>query len=146
MNEIIKFITMAEVVPAVLQKKQTYMIIAIDEFTTLGELDDADGFMTVTPREPVQALDSEPEPEPEPKKEPKKQPESKAQKPKKKTTRKRAKRETPDRLPLDHDTIMALHKAEWPAAKIADELGCSLQTVYNHIAKDSHESDNAAKA
>ena len=35
---------------------------------------------------------------------------------------------------IDHGKIMALHKGKWPVAKIADEMGCSEQTVRNHIA------------
>lgn len=37
---------------------------------------------------------------------------------------------------LDHGKIMALHKGNWPVAKIADEMGCSEQAVRNHIAME----------
>ena len=37
---------------------------------------------------------------------------------------------------IDHGKIMALHKGRWPVAKIADEMGCSEQTVRNHIAME----------
>lgn len=40
------------------------------------------------------------------------------------------------RPPLDHGKIMALHKGNWPVAKIADEMGCSEQAVRNHIAME----------
>ena len=44
------------------------------------------------------------------------------------------KRSAPKRI--DHGKIMALHKGRWPVAKIADEMGCSEQTVRNHIAME----------
>lgn len=34
---------------------------------------------------------------------------------------------------VDHGKIMALHKAGWNASAIALEVGCSAQTVLNHI-------------
>lgn len=37
---------------------------------------------------------------------------------------------------LDHGKIIALHNGKWPVAKIADEMGCSEQTVRNHIAME----------
>ncbi len=37
---------------------------------------------------------------------------------------------------VDHGKIMALHKAGWSVAKIADEMRCSEQTVRNHIEKE----------
>lgn len=40
---------------------------------------------------------------------------------------------------IDHGKIMALHKGRWPVAKIADEMGCSEQTVRNHIAMEEKE-------
>lgn len=43
---------------------------------------------------------------------------------------------------IDHGKIMALHKAGWSTAAIADEMGCSSQTVLNHLAK---ENDGAGK-
>lgn len=35
---------------------------------------------------------------------------------------------------VDHGKIMALHKRGWPIKEIAKDVGCSEQTVYNHIA------------
>ena len=46
----------------------------------------------------------------------------------------KAKTTAPKRI--DHGKIMALHKGKWPVAKIADEMGCSEQTVRNHIAME----------
>ena len=37
---------------------------------------------------------------------------------------------------IDHGKIIALHNGKWPVAKIADEMGCSEQTVRNHIAME----------
>lgn len=34
---------------------------------------------------------------------------------------------------IDHGKIIALYKAGWSVAKIADEMRCSDQTVRNHI-------------
>ena len=41
----------------------------------------------------------------------------------------------------DHGKIIALHNAGWPVAKIADEMGCTDQTVRNHI-KREEQNDN----
>ena len=35
--------------------------------------------------------------------------------------------------PLDDGKMLALRKAGWSYEKIADEMGCSIQTVINHI-------------
>ena len=111
MTDIIKFLTMAEVVPAVMEHKQTFMMIEINEYTSLGELRDADGFMTVEKKE---------DPKPEPKKP-------------------KAKPKPAPKPGIDHGKIVALYKAGWKIPQIADELGCSQQTVYNHLAKEAQE-------
>lgn len=47
------------------------------------------------------------------------------------------KKEVPkDKKRVDHGKVNALHKAGWSAAKIADEMGISVATVYNHIDKE----------
>ena len=38
--------------------------------------------------------------------------------------------------PIDGGRIRALAKAGWPAAKIADDIGCSLPTVRKYIKED----------
>ena len=38
---------------------------------------------------------------------------------------------------IDHGKIIALHNAGWPVAKIADEMGISVQTVHNHLKKEA---------
>ena len=37
---------------------------------------------------------------------------------------------------IDHGKIIALYKAGWSVAKIADEMGCTAQTVRNHIRQE----------
>lgn len=41
------------------------------------------------------------------------------------------------RKPVDHGKIMALHRAGWSVAKIADEMRVSDQTVRNHIQQEA---------
>ena len=125
MSDIIKFLAMADVPKAVMDHKQTYMIIEINEFTTLGELADADGFMTVEKKE-----DQKPKPKPDPVPDPEEDDldeeddfEEEPEPAKTKGSR------------VDHGKLMALHKAKWTPKQIADELGCSVQTVLNHINK-----------
>lgn len=118
MSDLIKFISLADLPKAVMEQTPNstiYMITKINSSTTLGELVGADGYMTVTPREPAQPVDPKPEAKPEP--------EKKAE----------AKKAAPK---IDHGKIMALHKAGWTATKIADEVGCSVQTVINHVNRD----------
>ena len=40
-----------------------------------------------------------------------------------------------ERKKLDHGKILALSEAGWSVAKIADEMGCSEQSVRNHLEK-----------
>lgn len=47
--------------------------------------------------------------------------------------------EAPKRRAIDKGKVMALHNAGWSAAKIADELQCSTQTVYAIISKAKQE-------
>ena len=41
------------------------------------------------------------------------------------------------RKTIDHGKIMALHRAGWSVAKIADEMRVSDQTVRNHIQQEA---------
>lgn len=41
--------------------------------------------------------------------------------------------------PLDHGKIIALHKAGWSMAKIADEMNCSQGAVYSHIKAEAEK-------
>lgn len=44
---------------------------------------------------------------------------------------------------VDHGKIIALHNAGWGPSKVATEVGCSMQTVLNHI---NAERQNNAEA
>lgn len=68
--------------------------------------------------------EEEPEPVPEEKKPEQKQ----AQKPKKESAKKTKKA-------LDVGKMVACYKAGWSMSKIADELGCTSQTVANNLKK-----------
>lgn len=71
------------------------------------------------------ALHPKPEPKPVPKKEPKpkKVEQVKLDPPEKEKPKKK----------LDDGKMLALRRAGWSYDKIADEMGCSAQTVANHI-------------
>ena len=47
------------------------------------------------------------------------------------------------RRQVDGGKIMALHRAGWPVAKIADEMQVSQQTVYAHLKKMEEKTDGA---
>ena len=49
------------------------------------------------------------------------------------------------RKPIDDGKIGALRKAGWSLGKIADEMGCSPQTVANRLAKMEAENENSKK-
>ncbi|WP_414601816.1 helix-turn-helix domain-containing protein [Lentihominibacter sp.] len=52
------------------------------------------------------------------------------------------------RKPVDVAKIRALHNAGWSAAKIADELGCAVPTVYRHLERlraENEESEETEK-
>ena len=54
-------------------------------------------------------------------------------------------RKAPKREPVDRGKVMALAQAKWPVTKIADEMGCSAQTIYNIInAEARKEADHEA--
>lgn len=53
-----------------------------------------------------------------------------------KTERKRPKQ-------IDTGKILALHKAGWSSTKIANEIGCSPQTVLNHIERQKAKEEKA---
>ena len=93
------------------------MMMEIDPHTTIEDLGFSDGFL-------IEEEDPKPEPKPEPKPT---QPKTKAQ------------------PSVDHGKIMALHKAGWTVAKIADELGCSGQTVRNHLNQEKDGTSNSAE-
>ena len=112
MKTIFKSCSLNEAITHIKEDRRAFMLTEIIHETTVGELLDADGFMYLAPADP------------EPKK-PAQAPKKAAPKP-----------------GIDHGKIMALHKAGWSTAAIADEMGCSGQTVLNHLAK---ENDGAGK-
>ena len=42
---------------------------------------------------------------------------------------------------IDHGKIIALHNANWSTKKIAEEIGCSEQTVKNHIEREGKKEE-----
>lgn len=42
---------------------------------------------------------------------------------------------------VDHGKIIALHNANWSTKKIAEEIGCSEQTVKNHIEREGKKEE-----
>lgn len=117
MKTVLKPCSVADAIQYAMNGQQTFILVEITEDTTVGELNNAHGFMTNAPAD-------EPEAKPKPKTAPAKP------------------KAAPKAPALDHGKIMALHKAGWSTAAIADEMGCSGQTVLNHLAK---ENDGAGK-
>ena len=72
------------------------------------------------------------EPKPAPKKEPVPKKEAQKVEPVKLKAPKESK-PAPNKKKLDDGKMLALRKAGWTYAKIADEMGCAEQTVINHI-------------
>lgn len=124
MKTVLKPCNVADAIQNAMNGQQTFILIEITEDTAVIDLHRAHGFMTAVPAD---------EPKPEPKAEPKPQP--KAQ-PKKQTPKPAVKKQPA----LDHGKIMALHKAGWPVAKIADEMGCTAQAIRYHITEAANES------
>lgn len=101
-----------------------YIVEAINDSTPLGVLRTAEGFLLGIPEEPVQEAKTKAN---ESKEEPK-------------NSNENAKKNSKNAKPgLDHGKIMALHRAGWTLKNIADEMGCSAQTVLNHINKEKHD-------
>lgn len=112
--------------------KAIYAVNLVDENTTLSDLKYAVAFYEEAEEEIKHEInqewpedDSEDDSEDETEAAEEKMPKSK---PKKNGEVKRK--------PIDHGKICALWKGKWRAEDIADEMGCSLQTVYNHIDKE----------
>lgn len=55
-----------------------------------------------------------------------------------------SKKNTPavGRKKVDTGKLRALRNAEWPIAKIADEMSISVQTAYSHLQKTEQETQN----
>lgn len=112
----LKQIALVDAVKRVINGHRVYIMFEIDPQTTIEDLGFADGFL-------IEEEDPQPEPKtkPEPKAKPKAEP----------------KKSGPSGI--DHGKLIALHKAGWSTAKIADELGCSSQTVLNHIKQEQDD-------
>ena len=90
---------------------QTYMLIPVTAQTTIADLSEAKGFVMETFETEVAPVAEEKPEKPE----------------RPKATR---------RSEIDHGKIVALYNAGWPTTKIADEVGCSIQTVINHLKEE----------
>ena len=109
-----KQITLTEAVAMALdQEQKVYMIIPVAPTTMIEELAAAAGFCCKDEKDGA----------------PKEEEKPAAEKPKEKK--------------LDHGKIIACHKAGWPVAKIADEVGCSGPTVRAHITRWKEEEGQA---
>lgn len=108
----LKELPLEEAIDACIEEENVYMVIKMTPDLSVSELWGADAFV----------IDTE-EPEPEPKTKPKPEP-----KPKKK--------KEPEGTKLDHGKIVALFKANWSLAKIADEMGTSASAISYHLKKD----------
>ena len=88
-------------------ENEIYMITRVTGELTLDEIRNATGF--------VVPIDELPEPEP-------------VEAPEEPARRKSS---------IDHDRIMELAAAGYPPKEIAEQVGCSEQTVRNHIAREN---------
>lgn len=88
---------------------QICMLIPMEGTTTVSQLTKAKGFVLITKQAPEKKEDLKP---------------------------KVLKKKAPPKV--DHGKIIALHKAGWNVPAIAFELGCSDQTVYNHLAQEEN--------
>ena len=115
----IKFVSIADAIQAAANGARAFILTEMDEDTPVSILADADAFAVVENPDP-----EEKPPAPKPAVKPA------AEKPKPKAAPK-----------VDHGRILALYKAGWTIPRIADDVGCSQQTVYNHIKteQESHK-------
>ena len=112
----LKQIALVDAVKRVINGHRVFMMMEIDPHTTIEDLSFSDGFIVI---------EEDPQPEPKTKTEPKAKPKAEPKK--------------GGPAGIDHGKLIALHKAGWPTAKIADELGCSSQTVLNHIKQEQDD-------
>ena len=111
----LKQIALVDAVKRVINGHRVYIMFEIDPQTTIEDLGFADGFL-------IEEEDPQPEAKPEPEHKPKTESKKKG-----------------GPAGIDHGKLIALHKAGWSTAKIADELGCSSQTVLNHIKQEQDD-------
>lgn len=113
-------VSLREAIDAVIEEETVYMLVRMESDTMVSDLYGADGYVI---------MQEEPEPEPVPEPKPAKQ--SKQPKQKKQIWEPKQ-----DPVRIDHGKIVALYKAKWLIKKISDEIGCSQQTVINHLKKE----------
>lgn len=107
----LKEVKQHEALLAVKEGGKAYMMTALTDATTLGQLFQADRFF-------VDIVEDKPKPKANTQAKPK-----------------AAKQEGK----VDHGKIVALHKAGWSASAIATEVGCSAQTVLNHLKQEEQK-------
>lgn len=113
-------VSLREAIDAVIEEETVYMLVRMESDTMVSDLYGADGYVV---------MKEEPEPEPAPEPKPAKQTKQPKQK-------KQIWEPKQDPVWIDHGKIVALYKAQWPIKKISDEIGCSQQTVINHLKKE----------
>lgn len=101
-----KEIDLQKALETIMEEGSVYALFKLDKDATIADLYGAEAFMVQNRVEP------------------KLQKEKQIWPPKKEPAR------------VDHDKICALYKAKWTIAKIADEMGCSEQTIRNHLDKE----------
>lgn len=107
-----KEILRAAAIDAVLEGKPVYRLTQLTEATTLAELGEVDNFIVLEEVDEQEAQNEATE-----------------------ASKVEAGEEKAKKAPrrIDHGKIIALHKAGWTTSAIAFEIGCSQQTVINHI-------------
>ena len=116
-------VSLREAIDAVIEEETVYMLVRMESDTMVSDLYGADGYVVMR---------EEPEPEPVPEPKPAKQPKQ----PKQPKQKKQIWEPKQDPVRIDHGKIVALYKAKWSIKKISDEIGCSQQTVINHLKKE----------
>ena len=107
-------VSLREAIDAVIEEETVYMLVRMEQDTMVSDLYGADGYVI---------MQEEPVPEPKPAKQAKQQ-------------KKQIWEPKQDPVRIDHGKIVALYKAKWSIKKISDEIGCSQQTVINHLKKE----------
>ena len=106
-----KEISLAEAVEAIFVGKEVYSLHRMLKDATVEDLYESKGFLVKVQNKVDPKLQEKPK-------------EKQIWGPKKEPVR------------IDHNKICALYKAKWTIAKIADEMGCSEQTIRNHLDKE----------
>ena len=114
-------VSLREAIDAVIEEETVYMLVRMESDTMVSDLYGADGYVI---------MQEEPEPEPVPEPKPAKQTKQPKQQ------KKQIWEPKPDPVRIDHGKIVALYKAKWSIKNISDEVGCSQQTVINHLKKE----------